>query len=230
MVFQEPMTSLNPVFTVGSQVSEPARLHLGLSRRESREKVLGLFRKVGIPGPEERFRQYPHELSGGMKQRVLIAMALICSPDLLVADEPTSSLDVTIQAQILALLRELQEEFRMSVLLITHDLGVVAETAHHVAVMYASRVVEKGSILDIFQSPSHPYTRALFESMPGTSPENKRLSSIPGSMPDPLSFPRGCKFHPRCSHACDRCREEEPPLVEVKEGHTASCWLLAGRI
>jgi len=225
MIFQEPMTSLNPVFTVGDQVGEAIILHRGASPAEARTQAIELFRKVGIPSPEMRVDAFPHEMSGGMKQRVMIAMALACSPDLLIADEPTTALDVTIQAQILDLIRKLQNEMRMAVLFITHDLGVVAETAHRVAVMYASKVVEHGTAKDVFKDPLHPYTQGLFKSLPTLGKKRARLEVIQGVVPNPLDFPSGCKFHTRCPLAGDRCTREEPSLVEVKPGHTAACWL-----
>jgi peptide/nickel transport system ATP-binding protein/oligopeptide transport system ATP-binding protein len=225
MIFQEPMTSLNPVFTVGDQVGEAITLHRGASREEARRETIELFRKVGIPSPELRVDSYPHEMSGGMKQRVMIAMALACTPDLLIADEPTTALDVTIQAQILELVRKLQSEMKMAVLFITHDLGVVAEMAHQVAVMYAGKVVERGSTRDVFKDPLHPYTQGLFRSLPVLGKKVARLDVIQGTVPNPLEFPSGCKFHTRCPAAGDRCTREEPALAPVKPGHDAACWI-----
>jgi oligopeptide/dipeptide ABC transporter ATP-binding protein len=225
MIFQEPMTSLNPVFTVGDQVAEAIILHRGKSRAEARADVVELFKKVGIPSPEMRVDTYPHEMSGGMKQRVMIAMALACDPDLLIADEPTTALDVTIQAQILDLIRRLQQELKMSVLFITHDLGVVAETAHKVAVMYASKVAEYGTAEQVFKKPLHPYTQGLFKSLPKLGEKRDRLEVIPGTVPNPLNFPTGCKFHTRCPFAGERCVRDEPALVEREPGHLAACHL-----
>jgi len=222
-VFQEPMTSLNPVFTVGHQVAEAARVHRGLSRKEARREAVEALRRVGIPSPDRRVDEYPHQLSGGMKQRVMIAMALTCEPDLLVADEPTTALDVTIQAQILELLRRLQDEEGLGVLLITHDLGVVAETAREVAVMYAGRVVEQATAEQLFETPRHPYTRGLFRSLPGLGAPRGRLESIPGSVPSALDLPPGCRFANRCPRAGEPCRET-PPLEEGAPGHAVACW------
>ena len=224
MIFQEPMSSLNPVFRVGDQVAEAILLHQKVGRKEARERTIELFVKVGIPAPEKRVDEYPHQMSGGMCQRVMIAMALSCNPALLIADEPTTALDVTIQAQILALLRQLQKEFQMSVLLITHDLGIVAETADYVAVMYASKIVEWGSCTGLFRDPLHPYTVGLFRSLPALQGERKRLHVIPGTVPSPLDFPSGCKFHPRCPIAEDRCTTDEPELQDIVDGRRAACW------
>jgi len=227
MIFQEPMTSLNPVYTVGSQISEAIRLHERTSRREARDRAIEMLRKVKIPSPESRVDEYPHQLSGGMRQRVMIAMALACNPKLLIADEPTTALDVTIQAQILDLLRELQAEFGMSVVLITHDLGIVAEIADEVIVMYASKVVEKAAVGDLFARPLHPYTQGLFASLPalgGAGNSDEKLKVIPGVVPDPLEFPSGCKFWPRCSLAVDACREREPELrAGAEDDHEVAC-------
>jgi oligopeptide/dipeptide ABC transporter ATP-binding protein len=212
MVFQEPMTSLNPVFTIGSQVSEALLFHRKVVKAKARAETVELLRRVHLPAPEERADAYPHQLSGGMKQRVMIAMALACRPDLLIADEPTTALDVTVAAQILDLLKELQADFGMSVLLITHDMGVVAETTDEVAVMYAGHLVESGSTPALFTRPLHPYTIGLFRSLPTLGAEQRRLAAIPGTVPSPLRFPAGCRFHPRCflSRGRERCREEEP--------------------
>lgn len=223
MVFQEPMTSLNPVFRVGNQIVESAMLHRRISFGEAKELAVEILSKVEIPAPSERFYEYPHQLSGGMQQRVMIAMALICNPSLLIADEPTTALDVTIQAQILRLLKELQSEFGMSILLITHDLGVVAETAHRVAVMYAGKIVEVADTDDLFHRPLHPYTRALLKSIPKLGEKRRRLPVIPGEVPNPLYFPEGCRFHPRCEFATTLCRSRIPQLKDV-DGRLVACW------
>ena len=224
VIFQEPMTSLNPVFKVGQQIGEALILHQKLTKLEAREKTIELLRKVGIPDPAKRVDEYPHQMSGGMKQRVMIAMALACGPALLIADEPTTALDVTIQAQILDLLKELQESEGMAILMITHDLGVIAECADHVAVMYAGKVVEFAPVVDLFENPKHPYTVGLFRSLPRVGEEKETLEVIRGNVPNPLEFPSGCKFWPRCPHATDRCKSEEPVLESVGEHHTAACW------
>ncbi|GBE41331.1 oligopeptide transport ATP-binding protein OppD [bacterium BMS3Bbin09] len=223
MIFQEPMTSLNPVFTIGDQIQEVIMLHQHKTSAEARELTLRILKKVGIPSPEIRIDDYPHQMSGGMKQRVIIAMALSCSPDLLIADEPTTALDVTIQVQILDLMRSLQDELGMSILLVTHDLGVVASMASHVAIMYASKIVEYGPVEQIFSNPGHPYTLGLFTSIPVVGRGKRDLYVIPGNVPDPLAFPRGCKFWPRCVFAEDICRSQEPFLENIGEGHTAAC-------
>ena len=210
LVFQDPMNSLNPVMTCGKQVEEGLRLHQGVSGKQAREQVLGLFRDVGIPDPERRMGAYPHELSGGMRQRVVIAMALACGPHLLIADEPTTALDVTVQAQILDLLLKLQASRNMGVLLITHDLAVVAETADRVAVMYAGKIVETASVEELFARPRHPYTRALLDSMPARAAETGTTGGIEGNVPDALDFPSGCRFHPRCAFATEICAQVEP--------------------
>lgn len=225
MVFQEPMTSLNPVFTIGDQIGEVLDIHTTLTKREIRQEVIRLLEKVQIPAPDRRIDQYPHEMSGGMKQRVMIAMALACRPDLLIADEPTTALDVTIQAQILELLKELQREMGMAILLITHNLGVVAQFAQDVIVMYASRIVERASVPQLFATPSHPYTRALLRSLPKPGAREARLESIPGTVPSPLMYCRGCHFSTRCPDVLARCPDEEPPLVEIEPGHESVCWL-----
>ena len=223
MIFQEPMTSLNPVFTIGDQIQEAIVLHQNKTSFEARELTVRILNKVGIPSPEIRIDDYPHQMSGGMKQRVMIAMALSCSPDLLIADEPTTALDVTIQVQILDLMRSLQEELGMSILLVTHDLGVVANMASHVAIMYASKIVEYGPVEEIFRNPGHPYTLGLFTSIPVIGRGKNDLYVIPGNVPNPLAFPEGCKFWPRCLFAEDICRSQEPLLEQVGEGHTAAC-------
>ena len=224
MIFQEPMTSLNPVFTIGYQIMEAIRLHQKKDGDEAREIAVEMLQRVGIGNPERRVDEYPHQLSGGMKQRAMIAMALVCRPALLIADEPTTALDVTIQAQILDLIRELQKQLGMSVLLITHDLGVVAETADRVAVMYAGRIVEEAEVHELFANPKHPYTTALFRSLPSVTGRKARLEVIPGQVPSPMRFPTGCRFHPRCPLATDRCRNEYPPFEEKAPGHCAACW------
>jgi oligopeptide/dipeptide ABC transporter ATP-binding protein len=230
MIFQEPQSSLNPVFTVGYQIAEAALVHeVAADAAAARALAAEMLAAVGIPEPEARLDDYPHQLSGGMKQRVMIAMALVANPELLIADEPTTALDVTIQAQILDLLRRLRLERRMAVLLITHDLGIVAEFADRVAVMYASKIAEEAPVGELFASPLHPYTRGLFRSRPrllgrAGGREGARLETIPGQVPEPLRFPPGCKFHPRCALAFDRCRVEEPPLLACRPEHTARCW------
>jgi peptide/nickel transport system ATP-binding protein/oligopeptide transport system ATP-binding protein len=228
MIFQEPTTSLNPVFTVGTQIGESLRLHRGASRAEARAQAIDLLRKVKIPAPESRVDEYPHQLSGGMKQRVMIAMALAGDPRVLIADEPTTALDVTIQAQILDLLRDLQATTGMSILWITHDLGVVAEIADEVVVMYASRVVERAPVGELFERPLHPYTQGLFQSLPRMGQAGERLAAIPGTVPSPLALPSGCKFHPRCSLAVEACKETEPRLREVSPEHFVACDVIEG--
>jgi peptide/nickel transport system ATP-binding protein/oligopeptide transport system ATP-binding protein len=225
MIFQEPMTSLNPVYTAGDQITEAIRLHRRIGARQARERAIELLGMVGIPSPEQRFSAYPHQMSGGMRQRVMIAMALACEPRLLIADEPTTALDVTIQAQILELLRELRQRLGMSIILITHDLGVVAEMCDDVAVMYAGRVVERGPVEAIFGNPQHPYTEALLRSVPllGMT-QAVPLHVIPGKVPSPLQWPPGCRFATRCGYAVERCRREEPSLTETGQGR-AACWL-----
>ncbi len=224
MVFQEPMTSLNPVFTCGDQIIEAITLHQGLSKKEAKARAVEMLGLVGIPSPDQRVDEYPHQLSGGMRQRVMIAMALSCSPSLLIADEPTTALDVTIQAQILELLADLKDRLKMSVIVITHDLGVVAEVVDRVLVMYAGVVVEHADVKPLFGSPLHPYTVGLMQSIPKLSESRDRLRVIPGAVPNPLNFPPACRFHPRCYLAVDRCREEEPPLEEISHGHFVRCW------
>ncbi len=224
MIFQEPMTSLNPVFTAGDQIMEAVLLHQKCSKEEARKRALDALKKVRIPDPERRIDEYPHQFSGGMRQRVMIAMALACNPKLLIADEPTTALDVTIQAQVLDLLRDLQRDTGMSIMFITHDLGVIAEMADDVAVMYASKVVEYAPVVELYQHPLHPYTKGLFASRPEPGkPKTERLLTIPGMVPRPDQFPPGCKFHPRCPFAQDRCRVEEPTLRELRPGHTVHC-------
>jgi oligopeptide/dipeptide ABC transporter ATP-binding protein len=230
MVFQEPMTSLNPVFTVGNQIVEAVKLHQKKSGSAAWAVAVDMMRKVGIADPERRVKEYPHQMSGGMRQRVMIAMALCCGPELLIADEPTTALDVTIQAQILELLRRMQDNSRMSILLITHDLGVVAENAEAIVVMYASRVAETASAEELFARPLHPYTQGLLRSLPRLGVHKQRLDVIGGTVPNPLAFPSGCKFHPRCPIGCNdkRCQTVEPLLLEVSPGHCAACWYAEG--
>jgi len=225
MIFQEPMTSLNPVYTVGDQIAEAIELHQGLSRREALAKAVEMLRLVGIPSPEQRVREYPHQMSGGMRQRVMIAMALSCNPKLLIADEPTTALDVTIQAQILELMKELREKIGMAIMLITHDLGVIAEMAERVIVMYAGKVVEEADVFALFRRPLHPYTEGLLHSIPRLDqPKGQKLHVIEGVVPNPLNMPTGCRFHPRCPYATDRCRAEEPALEQVEPGRFTACW------
>jgi peptide/nickel transport system ATP-binding protein len=225
MIWQEPLSALNPVMTVGDQIGEVARVHAGASRRAAREKAIEMLRLVGISAPEQRADEYPHQLSGGMRQRVVIAMALVMSPSLLIADEPTTALDVTIQAQILELLREVQQRMGMSVLLITHDLGVVAETASRVLVMYAGEVVEESPVRAIFSAAHHPYTEGLLRAMPRVGATGGRLAVIPGSVPAPTDWPAGCRFRDRCPYAWERCEREHPPLYQVGAGHLSRCHL-----
>jgi oligopeptide/dipeptide ABC transporter ATP-binding protein len=224
MIFQEPMTSLNPAFTIGDQIVEVIVRHRRLGRREARERAIEMLRRVRIPAPERRFDDYPHKLSGGMRQRAMIAMALACGPRLLIADEPTTALDVTVQAQILDLMRALRDETGAAIMLITHDLGVIAEIAQDVIVMYAGKIVERAEVGALFGDPQHPYTVGLLGSIPKLHESQQRLTTIEGVVPNPLTPPQGCRFHPRCPFAIDRCRAEEPPLAEVKPGHFSACW------
>jgi len=225
MIFQEPMTSLNPIFTIGEQIMESIILHQKKNRTEARELALELLHKVAIPSPEKRIDQYPHEMSGGMKQRVMIAMAIACKPALLIADEPTTALDVTIQAQILELLDALRRETGMSILLITHNLGIVAQYADRVAVMYSGKIVEEAPVVELFENPQHPYTRGLLNSLPKDELE-ETLEPIPGTVPNPAFLPTGCAFHPRCPDAFEECRSELPPLYPIgSQQHTAACLL-----
>jgi oligopeptide/dipeptide ABC transporter ATP-binding protein len=224
MIFQEPMTSLNPAFPVGDQIAEALLRHRNLTRGEAHEKAVAMLRKVRIPAPESRAREYPHQLSGGMRQRVMIAMALACNPRLLIADEPTTALDVTIQAQILELMRALRAELGTAIILITHDLGVIAEVADDVIVMYAGQVVERCAVPRLFAEPHHPYTIGLLGSIPRLDHEQAQLSAIEGFVPDAAAMPAGCRFHPRCPFSVEKCRREEPPLMEVAKDHLASCW------
>ena len=230
MIFQEPMTSLNPVYTVGNQIVEAIRLHQRKSTSAAWADAVEMLRKVGIADPQQRVSEYPHQMSGGMRQRVMIAMAISCRPELLIADEPTTALDVTIQAQILDLLDDLQEREGMSILLITHDLGIVAERADDIAVMYASRIVEVADAKQLFAEPLHPYTQGLLKSLPRLGISAKRLQTISGVVPEPLHFPTGCKFHPRCpiGHDDRRCQTVEPGLREVQLGRCVACWYARG--
>jgi len=229
MIFQDPMTSLNPVLTIGDQISEPLILHLGLSKREAEQRAIDLLKRVGIPAAEDRINSYPHQFSGGMRQRVMIAIALSCNPQLLIADEPTTALDVTIQAQILELMMHLNQEFGTAIIMITHDLGVVAEICERVVVMYAGQVVETGAAKDLFNNPQHPYTIGLLNSIPQIGDRVKdSLVPIPGLPPDLLAPPIGCRFRPRCRFRQEKC-EESPPLAEVAPGQQARCWFPQGR-
>ena len=225
MIFQEPMTSLNPVFSVGDQIAEAVQLHQGLGKRDAIARAVEMMRLVGIPSAERRVDDYPHQMSGGMRQRVMIAMALACNPKLLIADEPTTALDVTVQAQILELMKDLRERLGMAILLITHDLGVVAEMVDEVAVMYAGRIVERGPVAEVFAEPQHPYTEALLRSIPRVGMRyTQPLEAIRGMVPSPLDWPAGCRFAPRCDYAFDRCRSEDPRLLPVPPQESA-CWL-----
>ncbi len=230
MIFQEPMTSLNPVFRVGDQICEAIKLHQDISRREAMKMSVAMLTKVGIPEPKQRAREYPHQMSGGMRQRVMIAMALSCNPALMIADEPTTALDVTIQAQIMRLMNELKEDFNASILLITHDLGVIADMAQSVAVMYAGKIVEYADVIPLFKTPRHPYTIGLMDSIPKMNkpiPINRKLKTIPGVVPSLLGLPAGCSFQDRCERAFEPCRRESPSLIELEAGHVVRCWLYA---
>jgi peptide/nickel transport system ATP-binding protein len=224
MIFQEPMTSLNPVLTVGEQIVEGILRHRPMSRDAAKDRAIEMLRMVHIPSPEQRFSDYPYRLSGGMRQRVMIAMALACKPQLLIADEPTTALDVTIQAQILDLMRTLREETGTAIILITHDLGVVAELADDVVVMYAGRIVERATVAALFAEPQHPYTVGLLGSIPRLDIEQGRLAAIEGQVPNPLAPVAGCRFHPRCPFAIERCLREDPPLLDLGNGHESACW------
>ena len=225
VIFQEPMTSLNPVFTIGDQISEAIILHQKISEAEALKKSIEMLKLVGIPRAEEIAASYPHELSGGMRQRAMIAMAVSCNPKLLIADEPTTALDVTIQAQILDIMRDLKTKLNTSIMLITHDLGVIAEMADYVVVMYAGKVVEEAPVLELFKNPMHPYTVGLLKSKPIINQESDRLYSIPGQVPNPIGMPDNCYFCQRCEKKIDKCSKSIPDLIEVKEGHKVACWL-----
>jgi oligopeptide/dipeptide ABC transporter ATP-binding protein len=224
MIFQEPMTSLNPVYSIGEQIMEAVCLHQAVSKTRAREIAVEVLGRVGIPSPEELVDSYPHQFSGGMRQRAMIAIALSCHPELLIADEPTTALDVTIEAQILALIKELQDELGMSLMIITHNLGVIGEMSDEVVVMYMGKIVEKSPLAELFGDPQHPYTQALFQSIPRIGRKD-RLVPITGSVPNPYRIPKGCSFAPRCTHAMDICSREEPPVFALGEGHLAKCWL-----
>ncbi|RED56188.1 ABC transporter ATP-binding protein [Cohnella phaseoli] len=227
MIFQEPMTSLNPVYTIGNQIGEALKIHKKASGKALKARVIELLQMVGIPRAEEIAGDYPHQLSGGMRQRVMIAMAMACQPELMIADEPTTALDVTIQAQILQLMKDLQKQNNMSMMLITHDLAVVSEVCDHVIVMYAGKIVEQGLVRDILDSPRHPYTQGLLNSLPKSAGSERRLNYIPGYVPPPSQWGQGCRFVDRCPHAMDKCREQLPPLFPIDEaGRAAACWLV----
>ena len=226
MIFQEPMTSLNPVFTIGNQMIELIRLHMKFSKKESKEYAIEMLKKVGIPRAEEIIDEHPHKLSGGMRQRVMIAMALSCKPKLLIADEPTTALDVTIQAQILKFMKDIKEQSKTSIVIISHDLGVIAEMADKVLVMYAGQVVEEADVFELFDNPKHPYTKGLMDSIPHLEYDNtQRLYSIPGSVPNPQNMPLGCRFHTRCPYVTNQCLNSNPSLFAVNQGHLVRCWL-----
>lgn len=225
MIFQEPMTSLNPVYSVGEQIAEAIRIHQKLNKKEAWNKAVDMLKLVGIPSPEKRAKQEPHELSGGMRQRIMIAIALACNPDLLIADEPTTALDVTIQAQILSLMKSLQKQLGMGIIMITHDLGVVSETCDRVAVMYAGKIVEYADIEHIFTSPKHPYTIGLLQSLPRLDTDQEELQTIPGSVPSPYHMPSGCRFADRCTHAKELCHNTLPELQLTQDGSEVRCWM-----
>ena len=225
MIFQEPMTSLNPVYTIGNQIMEAIILHQKLDKKAAKVKAIEMLRAVGIPLPEQRVDEYPHQLSGGMRQRAMIAMALSCNPSLLIADEPTTALDVTIQAQVLELMNNLRSEFQAAIQFITHDLGVIAGMADDVVVMYLGRIVEGASVGEVFHNPKHPYTQGLMNSIPSLAAKKDRLEPIKGVVPDPFEVPEGCGFEPRCPHAMEICKTKMPDLKEVLPGHTVACWL-----
>jgi peptide/nickel transport system ATP-binding protein len=225
MIFQEPMTSLNPVYKIGQQIGEAVQLHLKYDKKQAREHVIKMLKLVGIPRAEEIIDEFPYQMSGGMRQRIMIAMAMSCDPTLLIADEPTTALDVTIQAQILELMKKLKEEKGTAIMLITHDLGVVAEMCDRVVVMYAGKVVEEADVLEIFENPKHPYTKGLLNSVPKLGRKTNRLESIPGNVPTPANMPQGCKFAPRCSQVMDICKVQDPDLLQIADGHQCRCFL-----
>nr|WP_245350162.1 ABC transporter ATP-binding protein [Cytobacillus eiseniae] len=225
MIFQEPMTSLNPVYNVGDQIGESLKVHKNLKGKERKEKVVDLLKQVGIPRAEEIYYNYPHQLSGGMRQRIMIAIAMACDPKLIIADEPTTALDVTIQAQILELMKELQAKKGMSMILITHDLGVVSEVCDRLVVMYAGKIVETGAVKDVLSSPSHPYTKGLLASLPKKGHKEKRLNYIPGQVPAPINWGKGCRFSDRCPYVMSKCHTDIPLLTKVKDGQESACWL-----
>lgn len=226
MIFQEPMTSLNPAFTVGNQIIEGIMLHQDLSKEEAKKKVIDMIKLVEIPRADEIYNSYPHELSGGMRQRIMIAMALSCNPKLLIADEPTTALDVTIQAQVLDIMKNIKEKLNTSIMMITHDLGVVAEMCDRVVVMYAGKIIEVADVIELFKNPKHPYTVGLLKSKPVLGKSlGKRLYSIPGQVPNPIDIPKSCYFNERCEQAYDKCKTEVPPLVKLENGHSIACWL-----
>jgi len=227
MIFQEPMSSLNPLYTIGNQIIKAIMTHQKVSREKARERSIEMLDRVGIPAPKQKANEYPHQLSGGMRQRAMVAMALSCHPNLLIADEPTTALDVTVQAQVLELMKELQQKFGMAIMMITHNLGVIAEMSDNVAVMYLGKIMEYASAHNLFHNPMHPYLQALLKSIPSLAGKEKRLAMIKGTIPDPLSIFQGCCFTPRCSHAKDICNQEEPPVIEVEREHQVKCWLYA---
>ena len=226
MIFQEPMTSLNPVFTIGDQICEAILLHQKVTKKQARQQAIELLQKVGIPSAEKRVDDFPHQMSGGMRQRVMIAMALSCNSKLLIADEPTTALDVTIQAQILDLMKKVRNDFNASIMLITHDLGVVADLADDVIVMYAGKIVEKAAVRLIYKNPMHPYTQGLLGSIPKLNEVKERLHVIEGTVPNPFCMPEGCRFNPRCRYAKDICIQKQPPLLRIEDNHEAACWML----
>ncbi len=228
MIFQNPMRSLNPVFTIGYQVAEAPMVHFNLPSQDAWNKAVDLIGKVKIPDPEVRAKNYPHVLSGGMRQRSMIAMMISCEPKLLIADEPTTSVDVTVQAQLMDLLLDIKRKQKMSIILITHNFGLVAETGDRAAVMYSGKIVEIGTVKEIFKEPLHPYTQGLLQCLPISFERKKELNFIPGTLPSPINPPKGCRFHPRCSHATEKCKVEEPPLIELKKGHFVACHLYGG--